>query len=418
MAGIPLTAELPQINITSVALHSDAVKKGSLFICLCGRRHDSHADALSAMQMGAVTLGQRAENGVMLLCEDTAKAAGKLLSAFYGHPSAHMNVTGITGTNGKTTTAYLLYQIANGVKRGAGLIGTLGAFYAHRSIDVGRTTPEADVLWPLLSDMKHHAVDTLVMEVSSQALDQQRVQGISFTLGIFMNLTRDHLDYHADMEAYYAAKRSLFEKCRQSKKMEISICHAGLVDAAVPLFHNDVLLGYISLGQMKRDTAFSSIYDRIRDYPVDMNIMEEYYNKLPLFDNEKIVSIANIAEVLAKYILLENMLQPSLDPIIEKAVAYIDAHLAQELTLDQITKSIHTSKSTLYRSFHTHFHCTISEYISRKRIDKSIELLRSSADLSVEEISRQTGFSSATNFIRTFRKLEGVTPLKFRKLQE
>lgn len=212
--------------------------------------------------------------------------------------------------------------------------------------------------------------------------------------------------------------RCLFEKCRQSKKMEISICHAGLVDAAVPLFHNDVLLGYISLGQMKRDTAFSSIYDRIRDYPVDMNIMEEYYNKLPLFDNEKIISVANIAEVLAKYILLENMLQPSLDPIIEKAVAYIDAHLAQELTLDQITKSIHTSKSTLYRSFHTHFHCTISEYISRKRIDKSIELLRSSADLSVEEISRQTGFSSATNFIRTFRKLEGVTPLKFRKLQE
>lgn len=209
----------------------------------------------------------------------------------------------------------------------------------------------------------------------------------------------------------------LFEKCRQSKKMEISICHAGLVDAAIPLFHNNILLGYISLGQMKRDTRFSSIYDKIKNYPLDMNVMEEYYNKLPLFDNDKIESIANIAEILAKYILLENMLQPSLDPIIEKATAYIDANLAQELTLDQITKNIHTSKSTLYRSFHTHFHCTISEYISRKRIDKSIELLCNSA-LSIDEISRQTGFASATSFIRIFKKMEGVTPLQFRKLQE
>jgi len=208
----------------------------------------------------------------------------------------------------------------------------------------------------------------------------------------------------------------LFEKCRQSKKMEISTCHAGLVDAAIPLFYNDILFGYISLGQMKKNNSFLSIYNKIEHYPLDMKVLEEYYNKLPLFDGKKIESIANTAEILAKYILLENILQPTLDPTIEKVLDFIDANLEQALTLDMIIQNIHISKSTLYRYFEAYLHCTISEYISRKRIDKSIELLCNSK-LSIEEISQQSGFSSSTNYIRTFKKMKGITPLKFRKLQ-
>ncbi len=214
-----------------------------------------------------------------------------------------------------------------------------------------------------------------------------------------------------------AFDRCLLEKCRQSRKMEVSICHAGLVDAAVPLFHNGALLGYISLGQMKKDASFSSVYDRVRDYPLDMELLEEYYNRLPLFDSKKIGSIANIAEVLAEFILFENMLQPAVDPIIEKDVAFIDENLTQKLTLEQLTRSIHVSKSTLYRSFNAHFHCTVHEYISGKKTDRAIELLRDT-DLSIEKIAQQSGFSDSTDFIRTFKKRKGTTPLKFRKLQK
>lgn len=209
----------------------------------------------------------------------------------------------------------------------------------------------------------------------------------------------------------------LFEKCRQSRKLEIGICHAGLVDAAVPLFHDGVLLGYISLGQMKKDAAFSSVYDRVRDYPLDMLQLEQLYDKLPLFDSKKIESVARIAEVIAKFILFENMLQPSIDPVIERAAAFIDENLTQELTLDRIVQEIHVSKSTLYRSFSTNLHCTVGEYIAGKRVDKAIGLLRDTS-LSMEEIARQTGFADTTGFIRTFRKLEGTTPLKFRRLQK
>ena len=212
----------------------------------------------------------------------------------------------------------------------------------------------------------------------------------------------------------HAFDHSLFEKCRQSKKMEVAICHAGLVDFAVPLFFNDTVIGYITSGQMKKNPDFSFARSYIEKYPLDLEEMERCYQELPLFDTEKIESIANIAAVLAKYILLENMLKPEIDENLQKAVAYIEANLEKDLSIDMITRNIHVSKSTLYRSFDNFFHCTINEYIQKKKIDRSVELLCNS-DLSIEAVSQQLGFSNAGNYIRTFKQLKGTTPLQYRK---
>lgn len=194
----------------------DAVTNGSLFICIKGQHYDSHLDAPAAKQRGAVTLGQCDMPGVMLHCKDTRAAAALLYSAFYAHPARDLSLTGITGTNGKTTTAYLLYQLLNSRGKPSGLIGTLGGYYAGEMHLLGHTTPPPDMLYPLLANMRHHNCQAVVMEASSQAIDQKRLAGLHFSLGVFLNLTRDHLDYHGDMEAYFAAKAKFFDQCRMA----------------------------------------------------------------------------------------------------------------------------------------------------------------------------------------------------------
>ncbi len=213
LADVALIPSVPApIEIDSLAFSLQETQKNSLFICRRGMHYDTHADAMAARLQGAVTLGEYPTHGVMFTA--SRSDIGKLIHAFYGDPAAKLNIVGITGTNGKTTTAYLLYRLCEAAKRGSGYIGTLGCSYQDRYHALSYTTPPIEQLCPLLVKMRRHGVSALAMEVSSQGLEQNRVANIRFGLGVFLNLTRDHLDYHGDMERYFAAKAKLFAQCR------------------------------------------------------------------------------------------------------------------------------------------------------------------------------------------------------------
>lgn len=206
----------------------------------------------------------------------------------------------------------------------------------------------------------------------------------------------------------------LLTKCRESKQTELCTCHAGLINVAIPLLYNDIIIGYIIFGRMKPDINLSSLSGYIKKIGLDTDMMTEYYSEIPTFDSNKIQSLSNIATMLAKYILLKNMIGPNFNENLQKAADYIDRNLESELSIKSISKNVNISKSVLYKNFHSHFNCTVSEYINTKRIERSIELMKNSA-LSIEEISQKVGFSSAAYYSRIFKKQMGLPPIKYRK---
>lgn len=208
--------------------------------------------------------------------------------------------------------------------------------------------------------------------------------------------------------------RELLEKCKKSKKTEMQICHAGLVNVAIPLLYDDIIIGYIIFGRMKPNTDFDAIKDYISSLGIDSEKARTLYSHIPFFESAKIQSVCNIAIMLAKYILLKNMIRPDLNESMQKAVSYISENLGKDLSVKNISKNVNVSKSVLYKNFHTHFGCTVGEYIHSKRVEKSIELI-TKTDLSIEEISQKVGFSSASYFSKIFKKQIGIAPLKYKK---
>ena len=199
-----------------VAYDSRAVTSGSVFVALQGLRVDGAAFVPQAVAAGAAAVvaadGVNPVAGAAWLPVTDPRLALALLAAeFNGHPSRSMRVVGVTGTNGKTTTAYLVRAILEAAGIKCGLMGTVSYCIGDREIEASRTTPEAPDVQGLLREMLEEACGACVMEVSSHALALRRVDGLQFAAGVFTNLTRDHLDFHGNMEAYFAAKRRLFE---------------------------------------------------------------------------------------------------------------------------------------------------------------------------------------------------------------
>jgi UDP-N-acetylmuramyl-tripeptide synthetase len=204
-----------EIHITSVTHDSRHVTPGSLFVALSGRTVDGLAFVPAALENGAVAvaLGMEAdfESPLPILrMEHPRRALAHLSAAVCGHPSDRMKTIGITGTNGKTTVASIVSGICGAAGQTQGQIGTNGHRIGERAIPAAFTTPEAPQLQSLLRDMLAAEVETVVMEVSSVGLEEERVSGISFSTAGFLNLTVDHLDYHGDMESYGKAKTRLF----------------------------------------------------------------------------------------------------------------------------------------------------------------------------------------------------------------
>lgn len=218
-------------------------------------------------------------------------------------------------------------------------------------------------------------------------------------------------------KACLCSDAELFQRTQKSKKAETHICHAGLMDIAIPILYNDTVIGYIIFGQIKTDTDFLALKDYLLGLGLNETEMEEYYTEISSVDQSTIQSISNIAEILVKHILLENMLRPNFDESMQRTLNYIHENLDTELSVESIAKNANISKSAMYRRFQSCFGCTVSEYITEKRIEKATELLTKS-NLSVEEISRVVGFSSGSYFSKIFKKKRGISPSQFKNSQK
>jgi UDP-N-acetylmuramoyl-L-alanyl-D-glutamate--2,6-diaminopimelate ligase len=213
-----------EAEVRGIRLDSRAILPGEVFVALKGTRVDGHdhlADALARGALAAVVDARRLDRlpaGPWLAVPDTAPALAKAAAAFHGHPADRLDIAGVTGTNGKTTVTHMLEAGWRQAGVPCGVLGTLGARHDAGGllthVDVGFTTPQADVLHALLALMADAGVERVAMEVSSHALDQHRVGEVTFRTAVFTNLSQDHLDYHGTIEAYAAAKARLFTGLR------------------------------------------------------------------------------------------------------------------------------------------------------------------------------------------------------------
>jgi UDP-N-acetylmuramoyl-L-alanyl-D-glutamate--2,6-diaminopimelate ligase len=209
-----LSAGAPAVEIGSLAYDDRAVEPGALFFCVTGQHSDGHDHAPAAVARGAAALvvERPLELGVPEIRVDSVREAmAPLAVRFNGDPSASLRVAGVTGTNGKTTTAFLVAALLDAGGERCGLLGTVKSVIGGREGPVLHTTPEAIDLQATFRAMLDAGDRACAMEVSSHALAQRRTDGTHFAAAIFTNLTQDHLDYHGDMEAYFAAKRRLFD---------------------------------------------------------------------------------------------------------------------------------------------------------------------------------------------------------------
>ncbi len=210
-------------EVGELQYNSRKVKEGDVFCCIVGTFADGHDYAAQAVANGAAALVVERELPLdvpQILVPNTRIAMAEMAAGYYGYPAEDMTIVGITGTNGKTSTTYMLKAIAERMGKKVGLIGTIRNMIGDFIIDTERTTPESVDLQRILRQMKDENVDVVIMEVSSHSLDQKRVHGITFDVGEFTNLTQDHLDYHKTFANYLAAKKQLFY---QSKKAVVNI---------------------------------------------------------------------------------------------------------------------------------------------------------------------------------------------------
>jgi len=203
----------PALEVTGLHYDSRRLLPGQVFLALAGAKTDGHRFVAAARERGAVAVASEKpadDAGPWVQVRAARRALAIASGNFYAHPSRQLDVVGITGTNGKTTTAFLLYAILEAAKKTAGLFGTIEYRIGAQRFNAPNTTPESLDLQAMLANLRDSGGSHAVMEVSSHALAMDRVYGTRFRVGVFTNLTRDHLDFHGTMDAYFAAKKLLF----------------------------------------------------------------------------------------------------------------------------------------------------------------------------------------------------------------
>ena len=204
-------------DITGVNIDSRRIKQGHLFVAMKGTQVDGHKFIAKAIELGAKAVlcedmpEEKADGVTYIQVESTEDAVGKVATAFYGDPSHKLKLVGVTGTNGKTTIATLLYNMFSRMGHKCGLLSTVCNYVVDEAIPADHTTPDPIELNALLARMVEAGCEYAFMECSSHAIAQKRIGGLHFAGGIFTNLTRDHLDYHKTFENYRNAKKAFFE---------------------------------------------------------------------------------------------------------------------------------------------------------------------------------------------------------------
>jgi UDP-N-acetylmuramoyl-L-alanyl-D-glutamate--2,6-diaminopimelate ligase len=203
-------------EIEGIAYHSSQVKKGFLFVAIRGMEVDGHQFIGEAVQRGADVVllekGQEISGRTMIFVSDSRQALAKISSNFYGDPSSRVKLIGITGTNGKTTTTYLLESIFKKARYGVGVIGTIDYRFGQKRISASNTTPESLDLQKIFWEMVKEETSHVIIEVSSHGLDLSRVLGCQFDGVVFTNFTSEHLDYHQTLAHYFESKKKLFSE--------------------------------------------------------------------------------------------------------------------------------------------------------------------------------------------------------------
>ena len=201
-------------QITGVVSDSREVKKGSLFVAIKGQQYDGHDFILEAIEKGAAAVVAEIPDYIQI--EDSRKALGLLTSAWYDFPTRKLKVIGVTGTDGKTTTVNLIYSILEAAGKRVGMVSTVSAKIGEKFYETGlhTTTPEPRELWKFLHLMVEKGCEHAVLEVTSHALDQERVAGIDFEISVLTNISPEHLDYHKNFKDYLATKLKLLEKAK------------------------------------------------------------------------------------------------------------------------------------------------------------------------------------------------------------
>lgn len=221
------------VDIKDIVYDSRKVSPGSLFICITGFKMDGHAYINQAIEMGAAAVlvekDVEAEGITIIKVKDTRMAMPVLASNFYGNPTEQLKLIGITGTNGKTTTTYLINSILEHAKKSSSIIGTISIKLGDKEIAASRTTPESIDLQQLFKEILDQGIDYSIMEVSSHALELGRVDASIFEVGIFTNLTQDHLDFHKNFENYRNAKKKLLYKTTRGNIINIDDHHGRVI---------------------------------------------------------------------------------------------------------------------------------------------------------------------------------------------
>jgi len=220
---IPRTEGSLEREITGLTYDSRRVTPGMVFVAIPGANADGHDFINSAIDRGAAAIicernGFTSPRATKIKVSDVREAMARAAASFYQHPSTRLQVIGVTGTNGKTTVAFMIKEVLEAAGFKTGLLGTVRYEIGDRVIPAHRTTPESLEVQQMMAQMVAAGCKACVMEVSSHALDQKRVAGIEFDIAIYTNLTQDHLDYHGTMENYLVAKQKLFTKSANGSK--------------------------------------------------------------------------------------------------------------------------------------------------------------------------------------------------------
>jgi UDP-N-acetylmuramoyl-L-alanyl-D-glutamate--2,6-diaminopimelate ligase len=283
-----------QKEVTGVNIDSRKIEKGHLFIAMKGTQTDGHAYIAKAIELGATAIlledmPQQYTDGITYIqVESTEDSVGKVATAFYGNPSHHLILVGVTGTNGKTTIATLLYNMFRRMGHKCGLLSTVCNYIEDKAVPADHTTPDPIELNALLSEMVKAGCEYAFMECSSHAIHQKRIGGLKFAGALFTNLTRDHLDYHKTFENYRNAKKAFFD---------------GLSKDAFAITNADDKNGMIMVQNTKATVKTYSIRT-LADFSA--KILECHFDGMELEVNGKEVNVQfigkfNVSNLLAVY---------------------------------------------------------------------------------------------------------------------
>ena len=261
-------------EVTGIATDSRKVKKGDLFVCYAGTNFDSHSRIAEAEDGGAVALvcERRVESNLpQIIVENGREQIAKLARTFYGYSDKKLKLVGVTGTNGKTTTTYMLAEIFKAAGYSVGIIGTLGISYCGKFISPELTTPDPVYLHSVFADMVDKGVEYVFMEVSAHALYFNKIEGLRFEVGIFTNCTQDHLDFFGNMEEYADCKKMLFQNGRCGYAVVNSDDELGL--EIIRSVENTVSYG---IGN-PADVFAVDIVEKLSGTTFVLNLMDELY---------------------------------------------------------------------------------------------------------------------------------------------